>query len=186
MFCSNCGNKLTDDNIKFCPQCGVQITHTIVKQKEGVDHQSSKKKYGGFHMFKISQDELNWQLLNYDTLSITQSVRGIAALTIAGLLAFGIIIVVILNFTGNNQVSYIDILFSVVMYAPFIYFTYRGHRWAMILLGALYTVDKFYTSYVYSPDSFNVSTIIFWLLGIGPLWVAFTVEQARRRAKNTQ
>jgi hypothetical protein len=180
MHCPNCGAKQNGDE-KFCAKCGHTIEASAPQKNDGA---KAKKNYGIFNAFTISDEELKNQVENYNTLPITKTSRGIAALTIVGLLAFSFVLVVALNlFLSDSPISYTDVLWSLVIYIPLIYFVYKGHMWATIALALWYTVDKLGTMIVLSTGHFNIGAIIFWIIGIGPLWVAFRVEQAYRKKK---
>lgn len=176
MYCPNCGVQ-QEGGEKFCAKCGQQMTpeHKTVSATE-------KKNYGLFNIFTISDDELKNQVEQHDTLPITKSSRGIAVLTLIGLLAFGTLVFFGLNLLSSDiPISYSDVIWSLIIYVPLIYFVYRGHMWAVIALGSWYTLDKFYT--MISTGHFSVAGLIFWMIGIGPLWVAFKVEREYRKRK---
>jgi len=175
MYCANCGSQRKSDE-KFCSNCGKPF---IDGQSDKPKSSSSKKATGGiFSMFHITDEDFKFQVENHDTLPITKSSRGVAVLTIAALLALGVVLMIALSFfTTDIPVSLSDVIWSVVLYLPFLYFAYRGHMWAIVGLGIVYTADKVLTVIAFGGSHFNISSIIFWLIGIGPLWVAFKVER---------
>jgi hypothetical protein len=168
-YCANRGSERKNDE-KFCAKCGKPFLDT-----QAVKPQTSnqKKASGGiFSMFNISDEDLKSQVDNHDTLPITKTSRGVAVMTIAALLALGSVIIVALSFFATDiPVSLSDVIWSVVLYLPFLYFVYRGHLWAIVGLALLYTADKVMTVAAFDGNHFNISSIIFWLIGIGPLWV---------------
>lgn len=153
--------------------------NTVSKSKK-----PAKKNYGLLNTFNISDENLNLQVENYETLPISKSSRGIAVLTIIALLGIGLAVIVFLKLIGTDvPISYSDVMWTLIVYAPLLYFVYKGHLWAIIALGLWYTADKLYSSIIISPSHFNISAVIFWLIGIGPLWVAFRVEREYRKKK---
>ncbi len=181
-YCSNCGAKQEGDE-KFCAKCGQPIATTNTPQ-ETKNPKSKEPNYGILSAFHISDEEFSLQVANHDTLTITKSSRGIAVLTIIGLLALGIAIVVGFNVFGSDlPISFSDIFGSLIIYLPLLYFVYKGHLWAVVVLGLFYTADKLYTAFIVSPTHFNIGALFFWIIGVGPLWVAFRVEQAYRNKR---
>lgn len=162
------------DSDKFCAKCGLPA---VARTKS----KTTDKGKGFFGSYGLSGEELKFQVEHYGTLPISKSSRGIAVLTIGGLLIFGILLGLFLGATSDFGLTFYDVFWSAIIYAPFLYFVYRGHLWAFVGLGLLYTVDKFYTVYTFSSGDFNFSALIFWLIGIAPLWVAFKVERERRK-----
>lgn len=184
MYCSNCGTRLSGDE-KFCSKCGKLLKVPAVSIKESQKPEIKKRKNGLFYAFTISNEELNRQIVNYNTLPISESSRGKAVITIAILLGLGAAIVIGWNLLSSSDapLSYSDEFWSLLIYIPLLYFVYRGHLWAIIGLGAYYTIDKIATTFLFTSTHFNIGAIIFWLIGIGPIWVAFRVERAHRRSK---
>lgn len=45
MFCSKCGNQMTDDS-KFCPQCGMPVDYVLEPKTESVDSTFTKELNG--------------------------------------------------------------------------------------------------------------------------------------------
>ncbi len=178
MYCANCGSERKGDE-KFCSNCGKPFV-----DKQAEKPKSNKKpSYGILGAFHISEDDLNLQVEQHDSLPFSKTSRGIAVMTIIGLLIIGTLLGLVLAGKNSANISFSDIFWSLVIYAPLLYFVYRGHLWAVVALGLWYTVDKFYTAFVLSPTHFNIGTIIFWIIGIGPLWVAFKVEREYRKRK---
>lgn len=183
MYCSNCGAK-KKKNEQFCANCG-QSFEENTDSKETEDSKPPKKKdYGLFSMFSISDEDMAFQVGNHDSLSISKSSRGVAVLTILVLLVIGVLVVVGLNlFTSGAPISYFDVLVSLVIYLPLLYFVYKGHLWAIVLLAIFYTIDKIGIMFLLPPYHFDMGTFIFWVIGIGPMWVAFKVEREFRKKK---
>ncbi len=45
MYCHNCGKEINDD-VKFCPYCGVQVKGEQVYSQQGQSHQKDEKSLG--------------------------------------------------------------------------------------------------------------------------------------------
>ena len=91
---------------------------------------------------KIDEADLKNQVENYKTLKVTESYRGISVLIISSLLGLSLI----LSFVG----IYADpstMFWGIIIYLPIIFFVYKGHRWAIIALMALWTFERGYQLY---------------------------------------
>ncbi len=129
--------------------------------------------------WKITPEELKEQVENYNTLKITQSYRGISVLIVGALLLLSLV----LAFFGLFS-SVSDIILSLVLYVPILFFVYKGHRWAIVSLLVLWTLEKAYTLYL-SVDmgSTPISSIIWWLIVAPYIYKALVVENARIKNK---
>ncbi len=182
IYCSNCGGAQKGHE-KFCAKCG-QALIAGIPSEETKDTKASKKKNGFLNTFNISDEELKLQIEKHDVLPFSKSSRGIAVLTILALLAIGLTFVILINLVGSDiQISFWDVFWSLIIYIPLLYFTYKGHLWAIAGLGLYYTLDKFASTFFLSSSHFNVGAIFFWIIGIGPIWVAFRVEREYRKNK---
>lgn len=136
-----------------------------------------------FPLFRIDETEFSKQVAEHDTMPVWRSSRGIAVQTMLALLALGVAIIgAFAYFEYASGLTPVDMFLSLAMYAPLLYFTYRGHLWAMILLALLYSIDKIVTPLMLGLAP-NISSLVFWALGVGPLWVAIQVERAYRKAR---
>lgn len=137
-----------------------------------------------YHFFQITDAELNRQVEEHDNLPVTKSTRGVAALTMLGLLVLGLAIIFAFELFNVTAVSFTveEVVLSLIVYLPLVYFTYRGSVIAIVLLAIWYTLDKLLTPIAlgFGP---NASSVAFWLIGIAPLWVAFRVERAYQKKK---
>ena len=141
-----------------------------------MEQEKSKKKSSW--SWKIDDVDLKNQVENYKTLKITESYRGISVLIISALLGFSLL----LSFFG----VYADpstMIWGIVIYLPIIFFVYKGHRWAIVLLMALWTFEKGYQLYeIGQGGSGNgVMPIIWWLIIVPYFWKALKVENERRK-----
>ena len=119
----------------------------------------------------VPLDKLKQQLREYKTLKITQSYRGQVVLIMSALLAYSLV----LGYFGAFG-SVKDVLISLVIYVPILIFIYRGHRWALIVLFVLWTIEKLATLII-DP----IGSIIFYLLISVFIYRAYLVETERRK-----
>lgn len=128
--------------------------------------------------WKVDEADLKNQVENYNNLKITQSYRGISVLIISALLGFSLL----LSFFG----VYADpttMIWGIVIYLPILFFVYKGHRWAIVLLMALWTFEKGYQLYQIGQDGggSGIMPIIWWLILMPYFWKALKVENEKRR-----
>jgi len=129
----------------------------------------------------IDEGELEEQVSEYSDLPIYVAARGLslllllfsAAMTVA-VIAFGIV----------EPIGLVDAALMSVL-GLFIYF---GHRWAMILIMVLWTLEKavmiivpLQAGTVGSPMSNPVTQIFWWAVYMHAFYLAFRVEQERRK-----
>lgn len=123
--------------------------------------------------WKVSEEDLKKQVENYNTLKLTESYRGIAALLVLG----SMILTVLLAKFGVIDYSAV---YSPIIYLPIAFFIYKGQKWAMITIMILWTLEKGYQLYI-SGGSSPIVTIIWWFLFMVYFYNAFKVELARRK-----
>lgn len=123
--------------------------------------------------WKMSQRDLQKQLLNYDTLKITESYRGISALLIVASTALTIGAAVFHLFPS-------DAIYSAFVYLPLAFFIYRGHRWAMILMMVLWTFEKGY-QLINTQGSAPIVPVIWWFIYMNYFVNSLRIELARRK-----
>ena len=72
---------------------------------------------------------------------------------------------------------------SLIIYIPVLFFTYKGHRWAIVTLLVLWTFEKAYTVYLSIQAGDNpIASIIWWLIIAPYIYKAFKVENERRKS----
>jgi len=130
-----------------------------------------KKEQKSSWSWKISGDELKKQIDNYGTLKITKSYRGISFLIIFVILALSVILAIF----GVGDTS--TILYSLIIYVPVLIFVYKGHRWAIIAMMVLWTLEKGVMLY----DGGGIMQIIWWLIVMPFFWKALQVENERKK-----
>jgi hypothetical protein len=139
--------------------------------------EEKKNSKSSFWSWKLDTEELESQVANYGSLKITQSYRGISVLIFIVLLGFSFV----LSFLGLYATPEI-MLYSLVVYAPVLFFFYRGYRWAIISLILLWTLEK--GSAVYESNGQGFLIQFLWWLGVMSYMVkALKVENTRRANK---
>lgn len=143
------------------------------------------KKQKGNHWllwWKIEPEELQKNIVEYDTLRIYQSARGISLLLL--------LLAVILNIIGicvgqQNAWALVD---AIVAFGLGV-FIYRGHRWAMLLAMVFWTLDKAFNIYrlanmpeLHGSGYFVVANLIWWAVYMHAFYLAFIVEKEHIRA----
>ena len=123
----------------------------------------------------IEGAELKKQVENYQNLKITESYRGISVLIISALLGLSLL----LSFLGV-YVDPITMLYGIIIYAPIIFFVYKGHRWAINALMIFWTYEKFYQIYETGGNGW-IWPILWWLIVTPYFWKTLKVENERRK-----
>ena|GEM_PF-1242689 len=131
--------------------------------------------------WKMDEADLQNQVGNYNKLKITESYRGISVLIISALLGFSFLISAFGLYSDLGSM-----LWSLVIYAPVLFFVFKGHRWAIVALMVLWTFEKFFQIYqIGESGNGSVITPLFWWLIIMPyFWKALRVENAKRKIPN--
>jgi len=127
--------------------------------------------------WRINEKDLHRQVEDYDSLKITQSMRGIGLLL---LILSAIITAGAIEFFNHDRRNYAD----VVLFLVFGFFIFRGQRWAMIGAMILWTIEKMFQllGSMHSPFRI-VPALIWWALYMHVFYFAFKIEQARRRPR---
>tara|TARA_B100001989_G_scaffold247204_1_gene219104 strand:- start:1589 stop:2038 length:450 start_codon:yes stop_codon:yes gene_type:complete len=139
-----------------------------------VEETANKKKL--FSSLSLTKEELERQVADYKTLKVYESARGIPLLILVAMFAwsFG------LTQFYPELFTLADMLVSILMYVPFMVFTYFGHRWGIVGLLTLYTFDKWY---IMAFTGSVITSLIFWGLVSIYLYRALQVENERKRQK---
>jgi hypothetical protein len=117
--------------------------------------------------WQLDNDEINKQLLDYQTLKIYQSARGISFLL---LLLSAVITALFIVFFHAEVLVLIDSVLMIIIGL----FVLRGHKWAMIAAMILWTFEKL----VSLPTNAFVS-LLWWALYMHSFYLAYRVEKLR-------
>ncbi len=138
--------------------------------------------------WQISPEELEEQVKNYKTLKIIQSARGLSFLFCLASLILSLIMVSIDKTIG---ISFTNAFFEGLTMTVFGFFIYRGHRWASIIMMILWTLEK--SIWVYDgilKSNSNATSIflpiVWWCLYMHAFYLAFKVENLRRKLEKTE
>ena len=120
--------------------------------------------------WKIEPEELQKNIVEYDTLRIYQSARGTSFL----LLLFSVAVTIIGICVGlSNAWTLVD---AIVGFGLAV-FIYRGHRWAMLLAMVYWTLEKAGQFYLHADNYLLV--IVWWTAYMHAFYLSFIVEQKR-------
>jgi hypothetical protein len=163
--------------------CGAALYYDWQKRKRLDSEKISQAQVNRQNIFswKVSGEELKYQVENYDKLTITESYRGIAAIIISALIGLSVLLYYILGFYSPDIGVAIELLIYLVG-AILIY--KKGYRWAIIGVMILWTMDKAAQMYdvVSSGQSVGwLGIIIWWFILMPYLYKALKVENARRK-----
>lgn len=124
--------------------------------------------------WRISEEEVQTQVLGYDFLRVWESARGISAL----LLLLAALVTSAVIFLGDRPpLDYVDAGLCGVL-AVLIFF---GYRWAMLAAMAFWTVEKILTP-ILTPGGVGlvIFTGLWWAAYMHIFYLAFRTELARR------
>ncbi len=127
--------------------------------------------------WKVSEEDMKTQVNNYKSLKITESYRGISALLVLGSMVLTVLL------AKFNVISY-DAVYGSIIYVPLAYFIYKGHKWALIAIMILWTLEKGYQ--LYTGGTSVIVPIIWWAIFMGYFVNAFKVELARKKTTPTE
>ncbi|MEX2054018.1 MAG: hypothetical protein WD883_00520 [Candidatus Colwellbacteria bacterium] len=122
--------------------------------------------------WRISDEDLKNQVDNYSSLKITESYRGVLVLVFSAIVVLSTLLGVFTDYVSLGAA-----VLGTVIYVFLLAFVYKGHRWAIIALMVLWTLDK-----AASVIEFGRITPLFWWFLLMPiLYRALRVENERRK-----
>lgn len=123
------------------------------------------------------EKELRREAEQYNSLGITKSTRGIASLLILALIVLNIIFVLF------NWVT-IEILYVSVLYLLLALFTYKGNRFVIMSVMALWTIDRAISLYSagisHTGAIAYIMILLWWAFYMKVFYGALRVENLRR------
>jgi hypothetical protein len=127
--------------------------------------------------WRLGPSELDDQVANYDTMGWFESGRKLST-------ALLLIYVGLTVLAGTMRSVAI---YDAVTLAIFAAFIYRGHRWAIIAAMVLWTLDRVLVAISGNGDVYPViirviGALLWWAIYMHAFYLAFRVEQRRRKA----
>lgn len=132
----------------------------------------------------VDKAELAKQVAEYNSLGWFRAARKISVLCLLLSVAFTVA-ATIFDFTDVTTYG------EAVAIAVLAIFIYRGHRWAMIAAMALWTFEKIYTATTgfgtFKASGYSlISSFFLWTAFMHAFYLAFRVEQARKKLPAAQ
>lgn len=127
--------------------------------------------------WQIDESELKSQVDNYYSLGLTKSARGVSTLLLllSSVATFGFVYFFALDSSA---------LLDVFIYLFLAVFIYKGFRWFMVAAMVIWTFEKFYMLVDQSGVGGNpIIAIIWWAVYLHYFWLAFKVEQVRKKSQ---
>lgn len=144
-------------------------------QKKGKSFFSGLEWLAWLVWWKLDNTELEKQISQYHTLGIAKSWRGISALLITGTTFLTIFV------SAIGLIPGIDSTGRSLVYLPVSFFVYRGKKWAILLMMALWTLEKIISVINVSGTYQLFIVFVWWVLLMRFLYGAFVVENTRKK-----
>lgn len=126
-----------------------------------------------------SKEWIDNQVNNYDTLPFKKTIRGEAILFIFILQLLTILVgFLAIFFPEQIPFTFADTLLGFIIFAPFLWFAYRGKMWAYWPLIILTIVDR--VGYLFLYSSGAVTSLFFGYYMVNSLWYARKIEKERK------
>lgn len=127
----------------------------------------------------VDDAKLAKEIARYGERNPFKTARGVSALCLLLSVVITIVVVALKVFPANALIDAGISLFLAL-------FCYLGHRWALLSAMAWWTLEKgvsIVESLTGSNGGFIFTNLIWWAAYMGAFWLAFRVEQERRRPK---
>jgi hypothetical protein len=124
--------------------------------------------------WRVSDEEVESQVKDYDVLTMVQSARGLSMLL---LLAAALVMSFVIFFGASDAIGYIDVgIFGILAVL-----IYEGYRWAILAAMIAWTIEKLLA--VLSPSSvvMVVIAVVWWTVYMRVFYLALRTERARAR-----
>lgn len=138
---------------------------------------SEKPKQHWLLWWVIDPAELNTEITKYPSRSIFKTARGVSAACLL------LSVVITLGLAALKMIP-ADAIFDAVISLVLALFVYLGHRWAMLAAMAWWTLEKvtsLFGGLSIATGGLVVTQVIWWCVYMHAFWLAFRVEQARRK-----
>ena len=124
--------------------------------------------------FKVSPEELSYQIQNYDTLSIWKSYRKQAALVVF----LSVFFTVTFFLLPGTQIS-LFVIIALLVYVVLGIFVFQGKKWAIIATSVLYVVDKILAIFILG--FFGIVGVLWLLAFLSFGYKAYRVEKEKNK-----
>lgn len=151
----------------------LSASNMFPKLSQSIDRELSQtKNKNTIFNWKVSPEDLEEQVAKYHDLPLAKSYRGIMALLYLAILALALI----LGYFGSVGWDIYSAIAQIIIFAPFVAFAYLGHRWALIVLALLETLNRA----LQLTDMINpLITLAWWAIFISAIYRAYQVEVER-------
>ena len=166
--------------------------HSPITRAEGAfmkDETKKENKPARFHLFawwKLSQDELEDQIRNYETLKFYKTARGIS---IGCLLFSSIATFLLFNYTNMEMGSASDYAWDAGIVALLCVFIAKGRRWAMITAMVYWTLCKALSIYTLIESGYSGAAFwgnfFWWTAYMQVFWLSYKIEAERKKRLNS-
>ncbi len=124
--------------------------------------------------WKLSEEELKYQIDSYKDLKISQSYRGISTIIIIISIALSFLFATI----APERLMISEAMAGAVLYGLIAFFVYRGSKWALITMIILWTIEKGYQIYIgVNP----IISLFWWFLFVQYFYFALVVELKKEK-----
>ncbi len=169
------GSLSSDSYLIFWPFVFLSVLFGLIA---GTYKYNKLKKENGIEEELSDEEKFKIQVENYENLSLTKSNRGKASLFL------GVVILISIAFGIFDVTPIGDVLYSLIIYIPLVFFIYKGHRWAMYSGIVLWTLEKGYQIFSLNVDGREfIVILLWWLWFVILLYSAIKVENERERKK---
>lgn len=125
-----------------------------------------------FLWWRVSDEEVESQVKNYDVLTMFQSARGLSMVL---LLATALLMSFVIFFGAWDAIGYIDVgIFGILAVL-----IYEGYRWAMLAAMIAWTIEKLLSALPPSSVAMVVVAVVWWAVYMRVFYLALCTERRR-------
>lgn len=122
--------------------------------------------------WRVSDEDVESQVTNYDILTVFQSARGLSMLL---LLATTLLMSFVIFFGAWGTAGYIDVgIFGILAVL-----IYEGYRWAILAAMIAWTIEKLLSLLPPSSVVMVVVAVVWWAVYMRVFYLALRTERAR-------